>query len=61
MWRCSKISSSLTLSCAPAMSPLQCPRQCPPADAGICHLGSVPCDIRTYGGRNGGKFKNVKR
>ncbi|CAI9547614.1 unnamed protein product [Staurois parvus] len=34
------------------MSPLQCPRQCPPADAGICLPGSVPCDVGTYGGRN---------
>ncbi|CAI9571610.1 unnamed protein product, partial [Staurois parvus] len=34
------------------VSLLQCPLQCPPADAGICLLGSVPCNVRTYGGRN---------
>ncbi|CAI9621736.1 unnamed protein product [Staurois parvus] len=42
------------------MSLLQRLRQCPPADAGICLLGSVPCDVRTYGDGIGGKFKNVK-
>ncbi|CAI9595367.1 unnamed protein product [Staurois parvus] len=42
------------------MSLLQCPQQCPPADAGICHLGSVPCDVRTYGDGTGGKFENDK-
>ncbi|CAI9616969.1 unnamed protein product [Staurois parvus] len=46
MRRCSAISRSLTLSCAPAMSLLQCPRQCNPVDAGICHLGSIPCERR---------------
>ncbi|CAI9549798.1 unnamed protein product [Staurois parvus] len=61
MQRCSGISSSLTLSCALAVSLLQCPWQCPLADAGICLPGSVPCDVGTYGGRNGGKFKNVKK
>ncbi|CAI9565613.1 unnamed protein product [Staurois parvus] len=61
MRRCSGICSSLTLSFTPAMSLLQCPRQCPPADAGICHLGSVPCDVGTYRGRNGGKFENDKK
>ncbi|CAI9540948.1 unnamed protein product, partial [Staurois parvus] len=44
MRRCSAIPRSLTLSCTPAMSLLQCPRQCNPADAGICLLGSVPCE-----------------
>ncbi|CAI9592173.1 unnamed protein product [Staurois parvus] len=41
------------------MSLLQCPRQCnpadaddvPPADASICLLGTIPCDVGTYGGR----------
>ncbi|CAI9573612.1 unnamed protein product [Staurois parvus] len=42
------------------MSPLQSPQQCPLADAGIRLLGSVPCEVRTYGDRTGGKFKNVK-
>ncbi|CAI9535638.1 unnamed protein product [Staurois parvus] len=42
------------------MSPLQCPRQCNPVEAGICHPGSVTCDVKTYGGRNGGKFENDK-
>ncbi|CAI9587437.1 unnamed protein product [Staurois parvus] len=42
MRRCIGICSSLTLSCVPAMSP----RQCNPADASICHLGSVPCKRR---------------
>ncbi|CAI9582178.1 unnamed protein product [Staurois parvus] len=42
------------------MSLLQRPRQCNPADASICLLGSVPCDVGTYGGRNGGKFENDK-
>ncbi|CAI9616413.1 unnamed protein product [Staurois parvus] len=32
------------------MSLLQCPRQCNPADAGICHLGSVPCERRDVRG-----------
>ncbi|CAI9607520.1 unnamed protein product [Staurois parvus] len=41
MQRCSAISGSLTLSCAPAMSLLQCPRQCNPADAGICERRDV--------------------
>ncbi|CAI9571927.1 unnamed protein product [Staurois parvus] len=57
---CSGISCSLTLSCAPAMSLLQCPRQCPPADASICHLGSVPCDVRTYGDGTMGNLKMTK-
>ncbi|CAI9553259.1 unnamed protein product [Staurois parvus] len=61
MWRCSGISSSLTLSCAPAMSLLQCPRQCPLADAGICLPGSVPCECRDVRGHNGGKFENDKK
>ncbi|CAI9597811.1 unnamed protein product [Staurois parvus] len=61
MQRCSGICSSLTLSCAPTMSLLQCPRQCPPGEAGICLLGSVPCDVGTYGGRNGGKLENDKK
>ncbi|CAI9606476.1 unnamed protein product [Staurois parvus] len=39
------------------MSLLQCPRQCPLANAGICLLGPVPCNVGTYGGRDGGKFK----
>ncbi|CAI9563486.1 unnamed protein product [Staurois parvus] len=45
------------------MSLLQCPRQCVIwVDAGICHLGSVPCvPFGTYGGRNGGKFENDKK
>ncbi|CAI9533447.1 unnamed protein product [Staurois parvus] len=50
MRRCSTIPRLLTLSCAPAMSPLQCPQQCNPADAGICHLGSVPCERRDVRG-----------
>ncbi|CAI9596820.1 unnamed protein product [Staurois parvus] len=50
MRRCSTIPVSLTLSCAPTMSLLQCPRQCNPADAGICHLGSVPCERRDVRG-----------
>ncbi|CAI9562731.1 unnamed protein product [Staurois parvus] len=50
MRRCSTIPRSLTLSCAPAISLLQCPRQCPPADAIICHLGSVPCVRRDVQG-----------
>ncbi|CAI9547506.1 unnamed protein product [Staurois parvus] len=58
---CSGICSSLTLSCAPAMSLLQCPRQYPPANAGICHLGSVPCERRDIRGRNGGKFEIDKK
>ncbi|CAI9593691.1 unnamed protein product, partial [Staurois parvus] len=45
-----RISFSLTLSCAPAMSLLQCPWQCPPADTGICHLGSVPWERRDVQG-----------
>ncbi|CAI9560990.1 unnamed protein product [Staurois parvus] len=57
MRHCSGIPQSLTLSCAPAMSLLQCPQQCNPADAGICHLGSV-ASVGTYGGQNGGKFEN---
>ncbi|CAI9575813.1 unnamed protein product [Staurois parvus] len=56
MQLCSRIPRSLTLSCAPAMSLLQCSRQCNPADASICHLGSVPCERRDVRGRNGGKF-----
>ncbi|CAI9538448.1 unnamed protein product [Staurois parvus] len=54
MRRCSAIPSSLTLSCAPAMSLLQCPWQCNPADASICHLGSVLCERQDVRGRNGG-------
>ncbi|CAI9546686.1 unnamed protein product [Staurois parvus] len=50
MRRCSGIPRSLTLPCAPAMSLLQCPRQCNPADAGICHPGSVPCERRDVWG-----------
>ncbi|CAI9584708.1 unnamed protein product [Staurois parvus] len=42
------------------MSLLQCPRQCPLADAGICHLGSVPCDVRTYGDGTAGNVKMSK-
>ncbi|CAI9616965.1 unnamed protein product [Staurois parvus] len=42
------------------MSLLQCPLQCPRADAGICLLDSVPCDIGTYGGWNGGKLESCK-
>ncbi|CAI9617837.1 unnamed protein product [Staurois parvus] len=42
------------------MSLLQCPRQCNPADVGICHLGSVPCERREVRGWNGGKFENDK-
>ncbi|CAI9603120.1 unnamed protein product [Staurois parvus] len=42
------------------MSPLQCPWQCLPADAGICLLGSNPCNVRTYGDGTGGKFTNFK-
>ncbi|CAI9559571.1 unnamed protein product [Staurois parvus] len=61
MRRCPAIPRSLTLSCAPAMSLLQCPRPSPLADAGICHLGSVPCGVGTYGGWNGGKFENDKK
>ncbi|CAI9600709.1 unnamed protein product [Staurois parvus] len=61
MRRCSGICSSLTLSCVPAMSPLQCPRQCNPADADICHLGSVPCKRRDVrGDRTAGNFKITK-
>ncbi|CAI9537233.1 unnamed protein product [Staurois parvus] len=37
------------------MSPLQRPRQFPPVDAAICLLGSVPCNVRMYGNRTGGK------
>ncbi|CAI9624158.1 unnamed protein product [Staurois parvus] len=62
MRRCSAISRSLTLSCAPAMSLLQCPRQCNPADAGICHLGSVPCECRDIRGMEpAGNLKNDKK
>ncbi|CAI9572673.1 unnamed protein product, partial [Staurois parvus] len=57
----SAIPRSLTLSCAPAMSLLQCPRQCPPANAGICLLGSIPCERQDVWGRNGGKFENDKK
>ncbi|CAI9565693.1 unnamed protein product [Staurois parvus] len=58
MRRCSVIPQSLTLSCAPAISLLQCPQQ--------CNLASViwvpsPASVRTYGGRNGGKFENDKK
>ncbi|CAI9586576.1 unnamed protein product [Staurois parvus] len=35
------------------MSLLQCPQQCNPADAGICHLGSVPCERRDIRGTEG--------
>ncbi|CAI9619607.1 unnamed protein product [Staurois parvus] len=28
--------------------------------SGICLLDSIPCDVRMYGGRNGGKFENDK-
>ncbi|CAI9568611.1 unnamed protein product, partial [Staurois parvus] len=31
-----------------------------PADASICHLGSVPCKRRDVRGQNGGKFENDK-
>ncbi|CAI9536510.1 unnamed protein product [Staurois parvus] len=58
MRRCSAIPRSLTLSCAPAMSLLQCPQQCNPADASICHLGSVPCERRNV--RGDGKAGNLK-
>ncbi|CAI9578018.1 unnamed protein product [Staurois parvus] len=61
MWRCSGIPRSLTLSCAPAMSLLQCPRQCNPADAGICHLGSVPCERQDVRGTElAGNLKMTK-
>ncbi|CAI9561081.1 unnamed protein product [Staurois parvus] len=60
MRRCSGIPRSLTLSCAPAISLLQCPRQCNPANAGICHLGSVPCDVGTYGDGTVGNLKMTK-
>ncbi|CAI9562379.1 unnamed protein product [Staurois parvus] len=60
MRRCSANPRSLTLSCAPTMS-LQYPRQCNPTDAGICHLGSIPCERRDVRGRNGGKFENDKK
>ncbi|CAI9605302.1 unnamed protein product [Staurois parvus] len=55
---CSGICSSLTLSCAPAMSLLQCPRQCPP------HLSSGFRPLRASGrtgDRTGGKFENDKK
>ncbi|CAI9536641.1 unnamed protein product [Staurois parvus] len=42
------------------MSPLQRPRQCPPADAGICLPGSVPCDVRMYGDGTAGNLKVSK-
>ncbi|CAI9547853.1 unnamed protein product [Staurois parvus] len=61
MRRCSGIPRSLTLSCAPTMSLLQCARQCNPVDAGICHLGSVPCERWDVWGWNGGKFENDKK
>ncbi|CAI9588508.1 unnamed protein product [Staurois parvus] len=60
MQRCSGISSALTLSCAPAMSPLQRPRHYPPADASICLPGSVPCDVGTYGDGTVGNLKMSK-
>ncbi|CAI9583151.1 unnamed protein product [Staurois parvus] len=61
MQRCSGIPRSLTLSCTLAMSLLQCPRQCNPADAGICHLGSVPCERRdVQGDGTAGNLKMTK-
>ncbi|CAI9554375.1 unnamed protein product [Staurois parvus] len=40
------------------MSLLQCPRQCNPADAGICHLVSVPCECT--GDRTAANLKMTK-
>ncbi|CAI9581249.1 unnamed protein product [Staurois parvus] len=40
------------------MYPLQCPRQCNPADAGICHLNSVP--LRASGHMGDGTAGNLK-
>ncbi|CAI9553182.1 unnamed protein product [Staurois parvus] len=42
------------------MSLLQCSQQCNPVDACICHLGSVPCDVGTYGDGTAGNLKMAK-
>ncbi|CAI9583297.1 unnamed protein product [Staurois parvus] len=43
------------------MSLLQCPRQCPLPDAGICHLGFVPCECQDVRGtKQAGNLKKSK-
>ncbi|CAI9560658.1 unnamed protein product [Staurois parvus] len=62
MRRFSVIPRSLTLSCAPTMSLLKCRRQCKPADAGICLLGSIPCERRdVWGTELAGNLKMTKK